>query len=120
MVAKPSPPEICWHLMAGFGCPSTRGCIVVEFGHCTRKLAAPAFAAARDSSKAGSRHLEGEMFNMACAPFHERADTLHGLAQKQLFRCRWHARGIRSAVVRGCAAAPGGPFAASLSKPASA
>src|SRR5204862_7762467 len=45
MVAKPSPPEICWHLMrppAGFAAASagSLGCEGVAVGHCTLKLCA--------------------------------------------------------------------------------
>src|SRR5712671_5516174 len=45
MVAKPSPPEICWHLMRppnGFaaGLAGSLGCEGVAVGHCTLKLCA--------------------------------------------------------------------------------
>src|SRR5204862_8172161 len=45
MVAKPSPPGICWHLMrppAGFAAASagSLGCEGVAVGHCTLKLCA--------------------------------------------------------------------------------
>src|SRR4029077_15887610 len=46
MVTKPSPPEICWHLMrppTGFaaGLAGSLGCKFVAVGHCTLKLCAP-------------------------------------------------------------------------------
>src|SRR4051812_13205359 len=37
MVAKPSPPEICWHLIAPLS-PGAPWCEEVVAGHCTRKL----------------------------------------------------------------------------------
>src|SRR5258708_2539872 len=46
MVAKPSPPEICWHLMPPLS-PVAPWCDGVEGGHCTLKLCANAGSAHR-------------------------------------------------------------------------
>src|SRR6266850_6153382 len=57
MVAKPSPPEICWHLMrppGGFtaGLAGSLGCAGVEVGHCTLKLCAATGSAHKARSAA--------------------------------------------------------------------
>src|SRR5882762_2923044 len=57
MVAKPSPPEICWHLMrppGGFaaGLAGSLGCAGVDVGHCTLKLCAATGSAHKARSAA--------------------------------------------------------------------
>src|SRR5512135_1100710 len=81
MVAKPSPPEICWNLIeppTGFWSAAADngglGCRVVLIGHCTRKLVAPATVANNARARAITRCPSLGKFNMSRPPSRLRAD----------------------------------------------
>src|SRR6266481_4957115 len=73
MVAKPSPPEICWHLMAPFtplgpgyagSTDSAVGCSFVDVGHCTRNDWALAATVAKQARNTDSQTWYGLLENM--------------------------------------------------------